>query len=133
MLKLYDTFKGIANCSIGNGSTVKFWSEVWNGYLLEHKFPRLFSYARNISVADFIHNNNFEQQFHLPLSVQAFQEDQAMQDIIQQTAISNEAKDVWSYLGGNSRYSASKFYQLPYKNVEPPKPFIWIWNSRCSN
>jgi hypothetical protein len=27
--------------------------------------------------------------------VQAFQEDQAMQDIIQQTTISNEAKDVW--------------------------------------
>jgi hypothetical protein len=42
LLKLYDTFKGIANCSIGNGSIVKFWSEVWNGYLLEHKFPRLF-------------------------------------------------------------------------------------------
>jgi hypothetical protein len=108
---------------------------VWNGNLLEHKFPRLFSYVKNknISVADFIHNNNFEQQFYLPLSVQAFQEYQAMQDIIQHTLISNEAKDVWSYLWGNAHYSASKFYHLPYKNVQPPRPFIWIWNSSCSN
>jgi hypothetical protein len=135
LLKLCDTFKGIAKCSVGNGSTVHFWTEVWNGNLLQHKFPRLFSYAKNqnISVADFIHNNNFQQQFHLPLSVQAFQEYQAMQDIIQQTQISNEANDVWSYLWGNAYYSASKFYHLPYKNVQPPRPFIWIWNSSCSN
>jgi hypothetical protein len=57
-------------------------------------------------VAEFIHNNNFQQQFHLPLLVRAFQEYQAMQDIIQQTLISNEAKDVWSYLWGNACYSA---------------------------
>jgi hypothetical protein len=102
LLKLCDTFKGIANCPIGNGTTVRFWLEVWNGNLLEHKFPRLFSFAKNknILVAEFIRNNNFDQQFHLPLSVQAFQEYQTMQDIIQQTTISNEAKDVWNYLWG---------------------------------
>jgi hypothetical protein len=63
LVKLHDSFKGIANCSIGNVSTVKFWSQVWNGKLLEHKFPRIFSYAKkkNISVADFMHNINFEQ------------------------------------------------------------------------
>jgi hypothetical protein len=121
LLKLCDTFKGIASCSVGNGSTVKFWSEVWNGNFLEHKFSRLFFYAKkkDISVADIIHHNNSEEQFHLSLSIQAFQEYQAMQDIIQQTIISNEAKDVWSYLWWNAHYSASKFYHLPYKNVHP--------------
>jgi len=29
-LKLYDLFRGIANCKIGNGSTVFFWSDLWN-------------------------------------------------------------------------------------------------------
>jgi hypothetical protein len=134
LLKLCDIFKGIAQCSIGNGSTIKFWSEVWNGNLLEQNFPRLFLCKnKNILVASFIQNNNFEQQFHVPLSVQAFQEYQEMQDIIHQTEISSEAKDIWSYLWDNASYSASKFYHLPYKNVQPPRPFLWIWNSSCSN
>jgi hypothetical protein len=95
LLKLCDIFKGIAQCSIGNGSTIKFWSEVWNGNLLEQNFPRLFLCKnKNILVASFIQNNNFEQQFHVPLSVQAFQEYQEMQDIIHQTEISSEAKDI---------------------------------------
>jgi hypothetical protein len=102
---------------------------------LEQKFPRLYSYAKNkdISVASFIQNNKFEQQFHVPLSVQAFQEYQEMYDIIHQTQISSEAKDIWSYLWGNASYSASKFYHLPFKNVQALRPFLWIWNSSCSN
>jgi hypothetical protein len=84
---------------------------------MEQKIPRLYSYAKNknISVAHFHQNNQFEQQFHVPLSVKAFQEYQEMHDIIQQTQISNEAKDILCYLWGNASYSASKFYHLPYK------------------
>jgi hypothetical protein len=37
--------------------------------------------------------------------------------------------DSWQYMWGNSAYTSSKFYHLPYKNVHPPKPFIWIWDS----
>jgi hypothetical protein len=133
--KLCDIFKGIAQCSIGNGTTVMFWSEVWNSNIMEQKIPRLCCYAKNknISVASSIQNNYFEQQVHVPLSVQAFQEYQQMHDIIQQTQISSGAKDIWSYLWGTASYSASKFYHLPYKNVQPPRPFLWIWNFSCSN
>jgi hypothetical protein len=31
----------------------------------------------------------------------------------------------------NVNLSMSKIQQ--YKNVQPPRPFIWIWNSSCSN
>ena len=24
-------------------------------------------------------------------------------------------------------------YNLPYKFIHPPKPFIWIWDSKCAN
>ena len=24
-------------------------------------------------------------------------------------------------------------YNLPYKFIQPPKPFIWIWDSKCAN
>jgi hypothetical protein len=108
-----------------------FWSDVWNDNLLEHKFPRLYSFVKNknISVASFLQNNQIEQKFHVPLSIQAFQEYQEMQDIIQQIQVSNEEKDIWKYFWGDNTYTAPKFYHPPYKNMQPPKPFIWIWKS----
>jgi hypothetical protein len=74
-LKLNDHFRGIAKCKVGDGSTVLFRSDVWNDLLLQNKFPRLYSYAknRNMSDAQFL-LNHIEEQFHLPLSIQAFQE-----------------------------------------------------------
>jgi len=30
ILKLCDLFRGIANCKLGDGSTVLFWSDLWN-------------------------------------------------------------------------------------------------------
>lgn len=41
LLKLCDIFWGIAQCTVGNGTTVMFWSDVWNDNLLPHRFPRL--------------------------------------------------------------------------------------------
>jgi hypothetical protein len=67
------------------------------------------------------------------MSTQAFQEYQQLQDIIQQLQISQDNKDVWEYIWGGHQYAASKFYNLAYKFVQPPKPFLWIWDSRCSN
>jgi hypothetical protein len=100
VMKLVDLFRGIASCRIGDGSTVLFWVDVWNDHLLHSEFPMLFSFAKNkkISVAQFLLNNNIEQQFHLPLSVQAFQEYQNLQLFIQQIQITDQAKDNWSYI-----------------------------------
>jgi hypothetical protein len=80
VLKLIDQFRAIASCTVGDGSTVLFWLDVWNSMLLSTKFPRLFSYAKNknISVAQFLQNNQIETQFYLPLSAQAFQEYQEL-------------------------------------------------------
>jgi hypothetical protein len=49
---------------------------IWNDCILQQKFQRLYSYAKNknISVDKFLLTNNIGEQFHLPLSVQAFQE-----------------------------------------------------------
>jgi hypothetical protein len=64
--------------------------------------------------------------------VEAFQEYQQMQQIIQQIQISTQNKDTWHYIWGKNRYTSAKFYHFPYRN-EPPPPFIWIWDSKCSN
>jgi hypothetical protein len=67
-----------------------FWMDVWNKHLLQTKFLRLFSFAKNktISVAQFLTNNTLEQQFHLPLSVQAFQEYHDLHELILEIQIS---------------------------------------------
>jgi hypothetical protein len=56
LLKLCDIYIGIAKCSVGNGTTILFWSDVWNDHLLQDKFPRLYSFAKekSISVARFL-------------------------------------------------------------------------------
>jgi hypothetical protein len=85
------------------------------------------------SVAQFLLNNQIEDQFHLPLSVQVFQEYQAMQELIQQVRISVDNNNSWQYIWRNTNYTSSKFYHFPYRNVQPPRPFTWIWDSKCSN
>jgi hypothetical protein len=98
---LCDIFRGIATCKVGDGSTVLFWSDVWNDHLLQNKYPRLYSFAKNkqITVAQFLLNNQIESQFHLPLSVQAFQEYQDLQQLIQQLQMEPENKTVGSISG----------------------------------
>jgi hypothetical protein len=70
LLKLCDTYRGIAKCSIGDGSSVLFWSDIWNDLLLQDKFPRLFSFAKDklISVATFFNTPQMSELFifHCP-------------------------------------------------------------------
>jgi hypothetical protein len=124
-LKLCDMYGGIAQCAIDNGSTVIFWLDIWNEHLLQQKYPMLYSYAKNKNtlVAQFLHNNIIEEQFHLPLSVQAYQD---LHHTIQLIQISTEDKNKWKYIWGHDKYASAKFYNLPYKNIHPPKPFMWI-------
>jgi hypothetical protein len=103
VLKLCEVFRGIATCKVGDDTTVLLWSDVWNDHLLQNKFPRLFSTMnKNISVAQFLLNSQIEEQFHLPLSIPAYQEYQEMQQIIQQIQISNDTGDTWQYIWANS-------------------------------
>jgi hypothetical protein len=135
ILKLCDLFRGIANCRIGDGSTVLFWSDLWNDNVMQVKFPRLYSFARHkkISVSQFLLNNSLESQFHLPLSEQAYQEFQSLQEYIQTIQVQQDSKDSWRYIWGSNIYTSSSFYNFPYKNIQPPAPFVWIWDSKCCN
>jgi hypothetical protein len=42
-------------------------------------------------------------------------------------------RDQWCYIWGSTRYSSVKVYNLPYKQIQPPQYFLWLWKSRCSN
>jgi hypothetical protein len=116
----------VAACTVGDGTSVLFWSDVWNGHLLQQKFPRLFSFAKNknISVAQLLLNNHLEMQFHLPLLEQAFLEYQELQVIISSSQVDDEAKDSWHYAWGNSTFTSSRFYHYHFNSFQPPRPFI---------
>jgi len=75
----------VASRAVGNGTSVLFWLDVWNGHYLQEKLPRLFSFAKNqkISVAAFLSITDMTSHFHLPLSEQAHQEYIELQGIIQ--------------------------------------------------
>jgi hypothetical protein len=62
VLKLTDWFIGITKCKVGDRTTVLFWEDVWNDHLLQHRFPMLYSFAKNksISVAQFLLNNHID-------------------------------------------------------------------------
>jgi hypothetical protein len=53
----------------------------------------------------------------MPLSIQAFQEYQQLQDLIQNLQTSGDNKDIWEYTWGNTTYTASSFYHLTFKNL----------------
>ena len=76
LLNLCDKFRGVASCTVGNGTTVLFWLDVWICHHLQQKLPRLFSFAKDqkISVANFLSVTDMYEHFHLPLSDQAQQE-----------------------------------------------------------
>ena len=84
VLKLCDMFHGIDKCKVGDGSTILFWHDLWNDYIMQTKYPRLYTFAKNtnISVAQFLTSNTLEIQFHLPLSEQAYHEYQSLQDYL---------------------------------------------------
>jgi len=44
-------FRSFASCEVGNGRTVCFWEDIWNGRLLKLDFPQLHSFARDPKVS----------------------------------------------------------------------------------
>lgn len=84
VLKQCDKYRGIATAMVGPGDTVLLWEDVWNGHYLSNELPRLFSFARNrkISVAQYLINPDIQHNFHIPLSHQAAQELQILNQIV---------------------------------------------------
>ena len=95
ILKLLDKYKGMASVLVFNGKTCLFWDDVWNDQVRRIQYPELHSFAKNkrTSMAQFLLNNSLEAQFHLPLSEQAFEEYQRLQDYIQAFQVQENTKD----------------------------------------
>ena len=128
LLHLCDKFRDVASCVVGDGTSVSFWLDVWNGHYLQEKLPRPFSFAKNqkISVAACLSITDMSSHFHLLLSKQAQQEYVELQGIIQDTQL-REDNDQWNYIWGAEKYTSKSFYNHMYKDFQPPRSFLWIW------
>lgn len=69
--------------------------------------------------------------FYLPLSTQAFEEYQLLQDRLQSIQYDEASIDQWFFLWGNGVYSSKKFYELAFKHLEVHSVFKWLWKSKC--
>jgi hypothetical protein len=105
-LKLLDLYKGMARCKAGSGSTVLFWTDLWQDVRLHQKFPHLVTYAKdfNISVKDAIGQEYLQDLFHLPLSQQAYEEFLNMEEICSnsESSIQQGNLDSWTYIWGSN-------------------------------
>jgi hypothetical protein len=46
ILRLLNQYKDIAQGVTGSGETIIFWKDLWNGKILQHTYPQLFSFAK---------------------------------------------------------------------------------------
>jgi hypothetical protein len=83
LLKLLDPFKGMAMVTIHNGASCFFWLDLWEGQVLQHSFPELFSFCRDtfVSVKAVKSTSTAINLFYLPLSTEAYEQFQQL-DII---------------------------------------------------
>jgi hypothetical protein len=121
VLRLNTLFRGIARCHIGNGKTVTFWDDLWSDQVLAQQFPCLLTYATEnslkISVSQAAVAQELDSLFNLPLSQQAFEEFQRLNDILTTVHLDSQANDSWVYQWGNNIYSSRKFYKMAFQNI----------------
>jgi hypothetical protein len=94
------------------------WSDKWNDQCLQHKYPRLFSFAldQKISVQDAIQTEDLSQLFYLPLYAQAYDELLEVQNMIHSLTLNGSGKDCWKTIWKDGSYSANKFYNHTFRH-----------------
>lgn len=127
-------FRGIARCTLGDGSSVLFWDDLWFEDVIAQRFPRLTSFAsdRRISVKDAMRAESLDDLLLLPLSQEAFEELQQLNVLLQSQSYEDDSKDIWIYQWGNGTYSSRRLYKRAFQNVATHPIFSWIWKSRCT-
>jgi hypothetical protein len=75
-------------------------------------------------VADFLSTTDLASHFHLPLSEQAYEEYQELQEIVQSIQIRQEDKDQWQYIWGAKKIHIQKLLQVPPERDTTTKTFF---------
>jgi Fe-S cluster biosynthesis and repair protein YggX len=77
-----------------------------------------------------VHLGNLNEGFHLPLSVEAFQEWQEMTQLISEVHLSEQQFDQRTFVWG-AKYTPSKFYKFLFARLPQDAALNAIWKSRA--
>jgi hypothetical protein len=99
--KLVDTYKSMTRCNLGDGKSALFWTDLWQDRCLHKKFQHLYSFAKNkdIFVQEAVNFEYMEDMFHLPLSQQAYEEFQIVENICESTIQTFQEGNQFLYMG----------------------------------
>lgn len=131
-LKLLPIYKDYAVSIVHNGQTLHFWSDNWNGEQKATTWPHLFSFAKNqqLSILDLWQTDDLTEHFHLPLSEEAYEQFQELEQFLQDLTITTEY-DQWQLPVGANCYKVSTVYKLlsPAPDILPA--LRWLWKTCC--
>jgi hypothetical protein len=132
---LYFQYRGLTTCEPGGGDSILLWKDKWHGeFPLAISYDRLFSFALNkdISIREALHTEDLFSLFWLPLSDQAFQELQSIQQlIVQLRSQPRPHTDIWKCSLNNGRYTSSSYYQFLFEGINAEPIFKKLWKSKC--
>jgi hypothetical protein len=131
-MRLNTIYRGIARCTLGDGSTFSFWDDLWSDSLLSVEYPRLYSFAKNnsISVQSLMLEQDLDAVFFLPLSTQACDELLLLQNCLRGITYDDTTADSWPPVWG-AKYSSRRFYAHAFSGVEAHQCFKMVWKSSC--
>ena len=104
VLRLNTIFRDVTRCELGNGSSICFWDDLWADSVLSQTYPRLASFARNegASMRKVMQADDLDSLFLLPLSQQALEELEELQNQLQDIPYDDDATDKWVPIWGNT-------------------------------
>ncbi|KAM3292613.1 hypothetical protein ACQJBY_036379 [Aegilops geniculata] len=132
LIKLIPLYKAHALCQAGQGDTIFFWTDNWEGQPLQAKFPELFSFAIHKDYTlQFVDNQeDLSSLFHRPLSLQAYQQLARVEELIASRTTSDN-RDRWKYHWASGQYSSMKMYKRLMGNYKAHSIFQNLWGTHC--
>ena len=111
ILKLLPTFKEHTKCKAGRGDTILLWSDKWMNIPLSTLFPELHSFDINTDITlSQAQHEDLSIIFHRPLSLQAFNQFNELQDIIS-TKEPSLGRDSWIMASTTQKFSSMSMYK----------------------
>lgn len=97
-------------------------------------YPELHSFAkdRRITLHKVKQMTDLYLLFHLPLSVEAFAQLQALQLELEGITLTHEM-DWWTYIWGSHIYTSARAYKYLIGHTEIHPVFKWLWKSSCQH
>ena len=134
IIRLSVLCRGVAKCSIGDGSSGTFWEDFWTETLLSTKYPRLYYFVLNpiASVREIVMAPDLASIFQLPLSLDAHVELLDLQAFVQEVDFDPDEKDIWTFMWGNQTYSSRRYYKMVFHNLHSSLIFAKLWKSKCT-